>query len=365
MKPLRCQTRRWTTLWTLVAGAALVALAACAPVSSPTASAPPAQSAAPTTGAAPAAPAAQPAAPREVTLRLDWQVIGYHAPFWAALDKGYFAENGLDVKLFEGQGSASTLQLVGSGQAQVGFVDAAVMAQGVQKGMDVRMVACMFQRNMFGILSPADAPLAKAEDLKGKTLSGVPSGAGETMWPVLAKRVGLDADAITMVSTDVPGKYAALMARRVDGSFHQVPTDALQFEANNFPVQRLLYADYGLDRLGTGIIVPNQTLKDSPEMVRSLLAGLAKGWQYALDEPAEAAALSPKFFTSTIDAGTLEKQWRATQAFQRTERTRDRPMFWMDAQDWESTQNVLTEAGYLQEKRPVETYFTNEYLPQS
>ena len=49
------------------------------------------------------------------------------------------------------------------------------MAQGLQRGMDVRMVACMFQQNMFGILSPADAPLAKPEDLKGKTLSGVPS----------------------------------------------------------------------------------------------------------------------------------------------------------------------------------------------
>jgi ABC-type nitrate/sulfonate/bicarbonate transport system substrate-binding protein len=97
-------------------------------------------------------------------------------------------------------------------------------------------------------------------------------------------------------------------------------------------------------------------------MVRGLVAAVARGWQYALDQPAEASALSGKFFTSTMDASTLEKQWRATQPFQRTDRTRERPLFWMDAQDWESTQNVLTEAGYLPEKRPVDTYYTNEYI---
>jgi NitT/TauT family transport system substrate-binding protein len=361
MSPLHRSTRRWAAPRALLGAIALGWAVGCAPTPT-TSSAPPAPPAASAPTAAPQAAAPAPAPLKEVTLRLDWQVIGYHAPFWAAADRGYFAENGLDVKLFEGQGSASSLQLVTSGQANVGFVDAAVMAQGLQRGMDVRMVACMFQQNMFGILSPADAPLTKPEDLKGKTLSGVPSGAGEVMWPVLAKRVGMDPDSMTLVATDVPGKYAALMSRRVDGSFHQVPTDALQFEANGFAVQRLLYSDYGLDRLGTGLVLSNATIKESPEMVRGLVAAVARGWQYALDQPAEASALSGKFFTSTMDASTLEKQWRATQPFQRTDRTRERPLFWMDAQDWESTQNVLTEAGYLPEKRPVDTYYTNEYI---
>ena len=100
-------------------------------------------------------------------------------------------------------------------------------------------------------------------------------------------------------------------------------------------------------------------------MIRALLVAVARGWQYALDQPAEASALSSKFFTSTLEPSTLEKQWRATQPFQRTDRTRERPMFWMDPQDWESTQIVLSEANYLTEKRPVETHYTNAYLGQS
>ncbi len=375
MRALGRRSSRSTAVLLLLTLSGATLLAACAPAAGPPPAAKPAAAvAAPSAPAsapagaaasAPAPAASQPAAQREVTLRLDWQTIGYHAPFWAAMEKGFFTEQGLDVKLLEGNGSSTTLQLLASGQTDAGFADAVVMAQAIQKGMDVRMVACLLQQNLFGIISPADAPLAKPEDLPGKSIAAVLSGVDGFQWPIFAKKVGLDPDAVTIINTDVPGKYAALMAHRVDASFQLVPIDALQFEAQGFPVHQLLYADYGVERLGHGLVVSASTLQDSPDMVRGLTAGLAKGWQYAVDNPAEVAASAGKLFTTSLSADTLEKQWRATIPFGHSERTRNRPLFWMDQEDWEQMQIQLRNVNYLTETLPVDRYYTNAFLPQS
>jgi NitT/TauT family transport system substrate-binding protein len=363
MGPLERRVSRWPAMlrWLTLGSAAL--LAACAPAATAPPAAQPAAGGAPVS--APTTAVSKPTAAREVTLRLDWQTIGYHAPFWAAMEKGFFAEQGLDVKVLEGNGSATTLQLLSSGQAQAGFADAVVMAQAIQKGMDVRMVACLLQQNLFGIISPADAPLARPEDLRGKTIAAVLSGVDGFQWPIFAKKVGLDPDAVTIINTDVPGKYAALMARRVDATFQLVPIDALQFEAQGLPVHQLLYADYGVERLGHGLVFSSSTLKDSPDVAAGLAAGLAKGWQYAADNPAEVATFAGKLFTTSLSAETLEKQWRATIPFGHSERTRNRPLFWMDNEDWEQMQVQLRNVDYLTETLPIDRYYTNEFLPQS
>src|SRR5207253_2361641 len=154
----------------------------------------------------------------------------------AAIDKGYFAEQGLDVQILEGTGSGVALQLVANGQQPLGLIDAAVLASGVQKGIDARMVACMFQRSMWGILSPADNPLKQPADLIGKTIAVTPGGVAAVLFPAFAKKAGIDVSQVTLASLDPPSQPAALLSRRVDGAVHQVPTDALIYEGQNFPV---------------------------------------------------------------------------------------------------------------------------------
>lgn len=351
----------------------VVASACAAPAASPTAAPKPATTASGKAAPSPAAakPTEQPAAkapatskpPVDVTLRLDWRAIGYHSAFWAAIDKGFYAERGVKVTLGEGQGSGSTLQLVASGTQMFGYLDAGVLAQGVQRGIEAKMLAIFFQRNMYGFLSPKDAPITKPEQLVGKRLAGSTGGAGEVQWPIFAKRTGIDASKVTFIATDPPGKYAALMSKRVDVSVHQVPTDALDYEGQNFPVERMLYADYGLDRLGHGLVALNKTIADQPDVARAVVAGTIKGWDYARQNPDETVALGSKFFQTNLTPATLAAQWRATFDFHRSARTKGKPTGLMDKADWEDTQKLLVEAEYLKETLPVDRYFTNEYLP--
>src|SRR5262245_3891911 len=79
-------------------------------------------------------------------MRLDWLVNGYHAPFYVALDKGWYKEAGLDVTLEPGRGSGDTVKLVGAGNAELGFANAAAAAKAAADGVPVVVVAVDLQK---------------------------------------------------------------------------------------------------------------------------------------------------------------------------------------------------------------------------
>ena len=77
--------------------------------------------------------------------RLNWTLYGEHAPFFVALDKGFYKEEGLDVEILEGSGSTTVAQLVANATSPVAYVDAATMMRGVSAGMPIRAVGVTLQ----------------------------------------------------------------------------------------------------------------------------------------------------------------------------------------------------------------------------
>src|SRR5205823_13093347 len=121
-------------------GTVLTLLAACAPApASPTAApSQPAPASAPGPTVAPA--------PEKLTFSLDYILYGGHAPYFLAQERGYFAEQGLDVNIVEGKGSASTAQVVGAGSAQLGQIDGSVVIRSVAQDIPIKAVAGLIQK---------------------------------------------------------------------------------------------------------------------------------------------------------------------------------------------------------------------------
>jgi NitT/TauT family transport system substrate-binding protein len=84
--------------------------------------------------------------PDKAVLMLNWYVYGEHAPFILGLKKGYYAEEGIDLDIQEGRGSAVTIQAVGAGTATFGLADIGVMIKAVAKGAPVKTVGVLLQR---------------------------------------------------------------------------------------------------------------------------------------------------------------------------------------------------------------------------
>src|SRR5438046_8460172 len=127
--------------------------------------------------AAVAAMAALNASARAQTLdkfqfRLNWTLYGEHAPFFVALDKGFYKEEGLDVEILEGSGSTTVAQLVSNLTNPVAYVDAATMMRGVGTGLPIKAVGVTHQQSPMPFIYRADAPRpTKIDEIKGSRIA--------------------------------------------------------------------------------------------------------------------------------------------------------------------------------------------------
>jgi NitT/TauT family transport system substrate-binding protein len=234
------------------------------------------------------------AGPAKATLTLNWVPYGEHAPFYYGLKKGYYQAEGIDLEIKPGAGSGATIQQVAQEKTTFGWADTPPLLKGVATGMKVKSLGVYLQRGPSSIESLADTNITKPADLKGKSVGGTPGDALYAVFPAWLKANGLAPTDVKVVNLDPASKIAALSEGKVDaimGFFHdQGPT----IEAKTGKkVNYLLYADTGLNMLGTGIVVNQSTLDKNADLARKFAKATQKSWaQAAKDIPGAADAMA-------------------------------------------------------------------------
>ncbi len=228
---------------------------------------------------------AEPTAPGEkksVTLTLNWVPYGEHAPFYYGLQKGFYSDEGIDLKIQPGGGSGKTIQAVAQSQTDFGWADTPPLLKGIASGMKVKSLGVFLQKGPASIEFLADKGITKPEDLKGKTVGGTPGDAMYATFPAWLKANGMQPSDVRVVNVDAAGKIAALTEGKVDaimGFFHdQAPTIE---NTTGKKVSYLLFADHGMNMLGTGLVVNDATLAKDPEMVKAFVRATQKSWAEA------------------------------------------------------------------------------------
>ena len=156
---------------------------------------------------------ASPAASQKITFTLNWVAGGDHAPYFYAQKMGSYKQAGLDVDFETGRGSAASAQKVGAGQSQLGLSDMAGVLLFRGKGVDAVGVMNVYANSPQGLYWLKSSGIQGVKDLAGKKI-GNPAGDGaRTMWPALAKKVGIDPGSVTWVNIDANSKLSALKAQ--------------------------------------------------------------------------------------------------------------------------------------------------------
>jgi NitT/TauT family transport system substrate-binding protein len=107
-----------------------------------------------------------------VSLALDFVVLGRHAPFFVALEKGFWAERGLEVSINRGFGGFDTARRVGQKQTDFGFTDMAAAALLRAQGMRVVQVAVMYHHWPHTIFAKPE--IKNVKDLEGRVFGTPP-----------------------------------------------------------------------------------------------------------------------------------------------------------------------------------------------
>jgi len=156
-------------------------------------------------------------AAEKVTLRLDWSYWGGHAPFFTAVERGFYARRGLDVAVQDGKGSRITAVVVGEGKDDFGFADSTSVATGISQGPG-REGHCNHhgqesQRHRF----PGRHQDRTAQGPGGEDPRDVRGGSDATLLEAFLTKNNVDIGKVKLEKMPGDAKPAALLARKVNG----------------------------------------------------------------------------------------------------------------------------------------------------
>jgi NitT/TauT family transport system substrate-binding protein len=277
-----------------------------------------------------------------VTLVTDFGYNGRHAYFFDALDKSYYKDAGLDVKIVRGQGSVDAIRQVGAGNATFGFADAGslVLARANDQ-IPVKLVAIVYGKPPQAIFCREDAGLKRPKDLEGNSIANPAGGSIPDLFPAFAKAAGIDAQKVRWVvasSDALPGLLAAGKVPCV-GQF-TVGEPMLRAQLAPANLVRFAYSDPGLSYYGNGIVASDTTIANKPDLVRRFVAATIRGMKDAFANPAEAGANMNKLVPQ-VDATVAKNE---TEAVAELAQIPGKPMGEIDPARIDATLDVVKSA---------------------
>jgi ABC-type nitrate/sulfonate/bicarbonate transport system substrate-binding protein len=224
---------------------------------------------------------------------LDFRVTSQTSPFFLALAKGYYREEGLDVRIDVGAGSVASITRVASGAYDLGLGDLSSLAefQSQNPAAPVQAIYQYYQRAPFVIIGRRDRGIS--EDflsLKGKRVAAAAVESTRRCWPMVARALQTGPDLFEWVTTDFSARDNVVVRGDVDAAtyFHD---SAVSLFAR-MPPKDLAVLDYGkagLHLYGNALLA-GRLLQEKPEAARAFVRASHRALREALANPEEALA---------------------------------------------------------------------------
>lgn len=281
-------------------------------------------------------------AENQVTLQLKWKHQFQFAGYYAAAEKGFYREAGLNVRFIEGKPGLDPAEVVLSGGAEYGVGTPEILLQRA-KGAPLVVLGVIFQHSPYVFLTLKESGISDVGGLAGKKIEMEPQAA--ELYAYL-NREKVPRESLTILPHSftghslIDGKSDAMSAYSTDELFslHQA----------GIPYSVFSPRSGGVDFYGDCFFTTEQEIKNHPERVRAFYEATLKGWQYAMDHPDEIADLILARYPSEKSREALQFEAAAMKELMHPEIV---PVGYMYAGRWEHIRDTYMELGML--KSPV------------
>jgi NitT/TauT family transport system substrate-binding protein len=277
-----------------------------------------------------------------------------YAPLYVAVEKGYFAEEGIAVEFdysFETDGMA----LVGANELPFALVggDQVILARA--QGVPVVYVMEWFQRYPIAVVSKEAAGIETPADLAGRNV-GLPGffGASYVGYAGLLFANGLEMSDVN--ANDIGfNQVESLLTDQSEAVVGFANNEPVQLAARGEAINVIQVADY-IDMVSNGLITNEQTIAENPELVQGFVRAMMRGLVDTLAEPEAAYEISKNYVEGLDDSriGVLEASLPVWDA---------EILGYTDARSWDKTEEILLIMGLLD--APVEDLaaaYTNDFI---
>lgn len=305
-----------------------------------------------------------PTDPTKLTFVLDWTPNTNHTGIYVAEKLGYFDEAGLEVEIMQPPENGVE-PVVGSGKADLGvsFQDYLVPAfAGEEKTIPVTAVAAILQHNLSGIMSDKDNGITSPAKMENHSYATWELPIEQAILKQCVEADGGNFDNVVMIPEIVDDEVTALRSKQIDCIWVYYGWAGINAEVQDFAINYFAFKDIddAFDFYSPVIIANDEFLADNPDTVKAFLAAVAKGYEYAIENPDEAADIlleaNPELSPELVKASQqyLADQYQA-EASQ-----------WgvIDGNRWNKFYQFINEKGLADAEIPMDFGFTNDYLPE-
>jgi NitT/TauT family transport system substrate-binding protein len=280
------------------------------------------------------------------------------APFYVAIEKGYFQEAGIELE-FDYKFETDGVALVGAGDLPFAIVSGEQVLLARAQGLPVTYVAAWYQEYPVSVVAKSELGVLIPQDLKGKKI-GLPGlfGANYVGLRALLFEAEMSESDVTLDSIGF-NQVELLATGEQDVVVGYTANEPIQLRARGVPVTEVRVADY-VQLASNGILASEKIISEDPDLVRAFVSAFLKGLADTIANPEEAFKLSESYIPNFADLdravqseilATSIKQWKAER------------LGHSDPQAWENMQNVLLEMGLITEELDLSKAFTNEFIP--
>ena len=225
-----------------------------------------------------------------IKFALDWRFEGPAAPYFVALDKGYYKAEGLDVSIDPGKGSVEGINRVASGVYQMGFADINSLIKYRDNPANSPMKAVMmgYDTPAFAIITLKKTGISKPKDLEGRILGAPAPDGAYAQWPIFVDANKIDAGKVKIENVGFPVREPMLAQGKVDAITGFWFSSYMNLKANGVAgddIVVMLMRDYGLDLYGNVIIANPEFAKSNPKAVAGFVRATIKGIQDTIASP--------------------------------------------------------------------------------
>jgi diguanylate cyclase (GGDEF)-like protein/PAS domain S-box-containing protein len=229
---------------------------------------------------------------------IDFQLRWHHqfqfAGYYAAIERGYYREEGLDVRLHEGEPGRTPVEEVLAGRAHYAESNSELLIARMQ-GKPVVALAAIFQHSPSVLLVRKDTGIHSPHDLIGKTIMLMNAGTDADFLAMFRhegiQHVDIEAAELNQDHADsirvIPSSYdfEDLISGKVSAFNSYLTNEPFVLQQKGIEYTVINPSTYGIDFYSDILFTTEHEIKENPERVEAFRRATLKGWRYAMDQP--------------------------------------------------------------------------------
>lgn len=299
---------------------------------------------------------------RKIRLPMGYIPNVQYAPFYMAVEKGYFREAGIEIE-FDYSFETNGVSLVGVNELPFAVVSGEQVLMARAQGLPVVYVMGWWQDYPVGVVALKEAGIKEPGDLEGKKI-GIPGlfGASYIGFRALLDVVDLQESDVILDSIGF-NQIEALLAGGEDAVVIYVNNEPIQLQARGYEIDVIRVADY-VQLASNGILTNETVLAEDPDLVRRMVGAVQKGLADVIADPSEAFEVCLEYVDGLAGLTKEEQDIQNKVLLSSLEFWKADPLGKSDPQSWENMQSVLLGMGLIPESQDLDKAYTNQFIDQ-